>query len=80
VMRVPIQKVVEALPLTSEVRDALLRFEGPYGEALASVIAYEQGFFEEARFAGLAPAQMTEAYLEAVSWGRQATTLLRSSH
>ena len=79
VMRVPIQKVVEALPLTSEVRDALLRFEGPYGEALASVIAYEQGFFEEARFAGLAPAQMTEAYLEAVSWGRQATTLLRSS-
>jgi len=80
VMRVPVQKVVEALPLTSELRDALLRFEGPYGEALASAIAHEQGFFQEAQFADLSPAQMTEAYLEAVSWATEATTLLRSPH
>jgi len=79
VMRVPLSKVVEALPLTSEVCDALLRFEGPYGEALASVIAYEQGYFQEAQFSELAPAQMTEAYLEAVSWANEAIALLRSS-
>jgi EAL and modified HD-GYP domain-containing signal transduction protein len=76
----PIQEIVEALPLTSEVRDALLRFEGPYGEALASVIAYERGYFEEAQFSDLTPAQMSEAYLEAVSWESEATKLLRSPH
>ena len=79
-MRVPIQEIVEALHLTSEVRDALLRFEGPYGGALASVIAYEQGYYQDAQFLDLTPAQMTEAFLEAVGWESQATTLLRSSH
>jgi EAL and modified HD-GYP domain-containing signal transduction protein len=80
VMRVPFQEIVEALPLTIEVHDALLRFQGPYGEALTSVIAYEQGYFRESQFADLTPAQMTEAYLESVSWASHATTLLRSPH
>ena len=80
VMRVPLHEIVKALPLTSEVCDALLRFEGPYGEALASVIAYERGYFQEAKFADLTPAQMSEAYLESVSWESEARTLLRSSH
>ncbi len=79
-MRAPLAEVLDALPLTSEVRDALLHRQGPYGEALTSVIAYEQGDFQQARFARLTPAQMTEAYLQAVAWADQSADVLTSPH
>ena len=75
-MRVPLAEVLDALPLTSEVRDALLHHRGPYGEALASVIAYEQSHFQQARFAHLTPSQMTDAYLQAVWWADRSADVL----
>ncbi|MBK5931056.1 EAL and HDOD domain-containing protein [Halochromatium salexigens] len=77
-MRAPLTEVLDALPLTSEVRDAMLHHQGPYGEALASVIAYEQGDFQQARFAHLTPSQMTDAYLKAVWWADQSADVLTS--
>lgn len=79
-MKVPLIEILDALPLTSEVRDALLHQKGGLGEALASVIAYEDGRFERAGFAGLTPAQMTDAYLEAVEWGDRSASMLKSVH
>jgi EAL and modified HD-GYP domain-containing signal transduction protein len=41
----PMEDVLETLPFSDEIRAALLRREGPKGELLASVVAYEQGEF-----------------------------------
>jgi EAL and modified HD-GYP domain-containing signal transduction protein len=39
------EDVLETLPFSDEIRAALLRREGPKGELLTTVVAYEQGEF-----------------------------------
>ncbi len=41
----PMADVLESLPFTEEIQSALLRREGPKGELLAAVAAYERGEF-----------------------------------
>jgi c-di-GMP phosphodiesterase len=41
----PMEDVLETLPFSDEIRAALLRREGPKGELLTTVVAYEQGEF-----------------------------------
>ena len=47
-MGVPMEEVLESLPFSDEIRAALLRREGPKGELLAAVLAYERGEFPSA--------------------------------
>ncbi len=75
-MDAPLEKILEALPFTDDIRRALLAQEGPYGEALKCVIAYEQGEFGKARFRNLAPSQMTDTYIEAAKWADQSARAL----
>jgi EAL and modified HD-GYP domain-containing signal transduction protein len=71
--RMPMQQVVNELPLAESVNDALLHRAGPSGEILRSVIAYEQGEF-------VAPSlrstllENSAAYREALDWARRALT------
>jgi EAL and modified HD-GYP domain-containing signal transduction protein len=58
----PMEDVLETLPFSDEIRDALLRRAGPKGELLSAVVAYERGDF---------PADdgsLQGAYGEAVEW------------
>jgi len=41
----PMEEVLASLPFSEEIRDALLRHEGPKGELLRAVLAYERGEF-----------------------------------
>lgn len=66
-MDAPLEEVLDALPLTEETRAALLRREGPMGEALAGVVAYERGDFDAVERL-LPGVSMTELYLAAVDW------------
>ena len=45
----PMAEVLDSLPFTDEIQVALLRREGPKGELLAAVTAYERGEFPHAR-------------------------------
>jgi c-di-GMP phosphodiesterase len=71
VFRMPMQRVVDELPLAEHVEQALLHHAGPGGEILKSVISYEQGEF-------LAPSLRSTllansaAYREALDWARRA--------
>lgn len=71
VFRMPMQRVVEELPLAEPVVAALLHRSGTSGEILQSVIAYEQGEF-------LAPSlrslllENSAAYREGLAWARNA--------
>ncbi len=74
----PLGQVIEALPLTDEVRDALLVRRGPMGDALAATIAYERG--ELAVVAERAPGvAVADLYLSAVGWADATSGVLRST-
>jgi EAL and modified HD-GYP domain-containing signal transduction protein len=42
---IPMAEVLDSLPFTDEIQEALLRHDGPKGELLTAVIAYERGEF-----------------------------------
>jgi EAL and modified HD-GYP domain-containing signal transduction protein len=63
----PMDDVLETLPFSDEIRAALLRREGPKGELLGTVMAYEQGEFP----AGTG--ELAGAYGEALEWAGGAT-------
>jgi EAL and modified HD-GYP domain-containing signal transduction protein len=63
------EDVLETLPFSDEIRAALLRREGPKGELLKTVVAYEQGEFPSVADAEVSPAQ---AYGDAVAWAGEA--------
>src|SRR4029079_5812779 len=45
----PMPEVLDSLPFTDAIQTALLRREGPKGELLSAVTAYERGEFPEVR-------------------------------
>jgi EAL and modified HD-GYP domain-containing signal transduction protein len=73
----PLEQVVDALPLADEIVAALLRGDGVQGDLLARVIAYERGEFERAVAAPFSPGPVSDAYLDAVAWASAAMVELR---
>ena len=66
----PMEEVLESLPFSDEIRAALLRREGPKGELLSSVVAYERGEFPSV---GAAPGvSLAGAYRAALEWADDA--------
>jgi EAL and modified HD-GYP domain-containing signal transduction protein len=72
----PTRKVVEELPLTPAVVQALVAGEGPLGAALQCTRAYERGVWDHAVYADLAPHLIRAAYVDALFWAEQARALL----
>jgi c-di-GMP phosphodiesterase len=64
----PMDDVLETLPFSDEIRAALLRREGPKGELLNTVVAYEQGEFPAAD----GEVSLAGAYGESVTWAGEA--------
>jgi c-di-GMP phosphodiesterase len=66
----PMEEVLESLPFSDEIRAALLRREGPKGDLLSAVLAYERGEFPSA------PANpgvsLAGAYRAALEWADEA--------
>ena len=72
---VPLETIVEELPLADEVGAALLRRGGPAGPILDAVVSYEQGDFDAASLQAHAPALAT-SYRDALSWAVQTVASL----
>ncbi|MDE2448685.1 MAG: HDOD domain-containing protein [Gammaproteobacteria bacterium] len=72
----PTRKVVEELPLTPAVAQALVSGEGPLGAALQCTRAYERGVWDRAVYSGLAPHLIRAAYVDALFWAEQSRALL----
>ena len=70
-------EIVNTLPLSSDIRSALLPHEGVMGEALNCVIAYERGNWESVRCRNLELSTIREAYLNALHWTSTVLTLFR---
>jgi EAL and modified HD-GYP domain-containing signal transduction protein len=63
------QNALEHLPLSDEIREALLHGEGPPGRILSAVIAFEQADWEKLDQLGIEPQRVANACFEAISWG-----------
>ncbi|HEY2036060.1 MAG TPA: HDOD domain-containing protein [Steroidobacteraceae bacterium] len=72
----PTRKVVEELPLTPAVAQALVAGEGPLGAALQCTRAYERGVWDRAVYGHLAPHLIRAAYVDALFWAEQSRALL----
>ena len=68
IMDQPLQDIVGSLPLSTDIKDALMNKDGPIGEALNCVLAHEQAKWESLKFEGLDDSSIQQAYLEALSW------------
>jgi len=66
----PMPEVLDSLPFSDEIRAALLRHEGPKGQLLATVLAYERGQFPALPDAGAAAVGST--YRASVEWAEEA--------
>jgi c-di-GMP phosphodiesterase len=68
----PMADVLDSLPFTDEIQNALLRREGPKGELLAAVAAYERGEFPTLPAADATPS-LAGAYRSALAWADEAS-------
>jgi c-di-GMP phosphodiesterase len=78
IARAPIAQAIEGLPLTEEVRAALVERRGPMGDVLCAAIAYERGELElvAQRAPGVA---VGDLYLSAVGWADATSGVLRAT-
>jgi len=78
----PMEDVLNALPLSQEINDALLRREGNLGVVLQCVLDYERGNWDAVQRIDLQQAEITQTYLEAIAWATQVSkeTRVKMTH
>jgi len=59
--------LIDRAGVSDEVGDALLNLSGPYGPALAAVLAHEENNIGGVEATGLAQFEVAHAYLDAVA-------------
>jgi c-di-GMP-related signal transduction protein len=72
-MNTPIERVLDKVPFSEEMRAALTTHDGDRGELLRCIAAVEAGRFDEAE--AIVP-EAARLYLEAVVWGNEASSPL----
>lgn len=76
VLGMPIDRIVETLPLDTELRDAVLRGEGPLGRLVADVADYQLGRPESAVRSSIAEHTLRSVAVEALMWTVGMTAVL----
>lgn len=71
VLGLPMDVLLERMPLSDELTAALARGEGPLGELVQAVIAYEREDLAAVEDTGLELFDVSRAYLAAVGWSLQ---------
>src|SRR5204863_8921813 len=67
----PMQQILAELPLTEDVKQALIHRYGAIGQALRCTIAYERADWDDVQFYGMPARPIREKYMEAIFWARQ---------
>lgn len=71
VLGIPMEAVVDRLPISDELRVALMGHQGPLGQVLDAVLAYERGDDAAVAAAAFDAFALSRAYLSAVGWSLQ---------
>ncbi len=67
-LEVPMNEALELVPVSKEVKEALILRTGTLGIVLNCVLAYEKGDWEQVSCHTLDPETIRSAYLEAIDW------------
>lgn len=70
----PMSEVVEALPLSAEVSDCLIKGDGILGSTLQAVMDYENGDFDSYSLRPFHPSLVRNAYFESLHWTRSVSS------
>jgi EAL and modified HD-GYP domain-containing signal transduction protein len=73
-MDAPIDRILASLPLSEELKLAIAKQDGPKGNILAAVLAFESGDF--AKLLEVAPRvgiSVQDAYNQSVAWASEAS-------
>ncbi len=76
VLCVPLTELLDGLPLTDEVVDAVISQAGPIGRAVRIAAAYERSDWDDPVLAESDAAKLTGAYLSALTWVDQIMSAL----
>jgi len=71
---VPLAEALDGLPLSAEVRAALLDHDGDLGRVLHVVQQYEQCAWDDPVLASFDPVELTDAYLSGLAWAAEILT------
>lgn len=74
----PLKELLSELELDAEVVDALIAFSGIKGQVLKSVLAHEQGQWDEVVALGIKDEVYRNIYFDSLDWARQCCDSLRS--
>jgi c-di-GMP phosphodiesterase len=74
-LEVPLETIVDELPLAEEVSGALLHRAGPAGSILDAVVSYERGDFDAASLGALSRGVAT-SYRDALGWAVETVAAL----
>ena len=70
------EDIVDQLPLSAILKDALLEQEGIIGEALKCCIAFERADWENVQFQNIDEITIQKAYFDAVIWSNNAMSMV----
>ena len=75
-MQHSLEALVKPLPISDELRDAVINKEGLMGEAILCALAYEQSDWENVKFQNLSKDEINIANIEAVTWGNMVMDMI----
>lgn len=80
IMEQPMEELLDSIPLSAEIKLALLDHVGELGELLERVLGYERAQWHTLESRAIDIGLHTQAYLEAVHWADESNKLLQSIH
>ncbi len=80
IMDIPMSQVVSSIPLADDVIAALTNRQGKIGLALNTVIAVEQGAWDQVLRCGLQPDVIKNIYFESIKWATILTGEVYETH
>ena len=75
-MQSPLDILLKPLPISDELRSAVINKEGVMGEALTCTLAYETSDWENVKFQNLSDNDIYVANVEAVSWANMVMEMM----
>ena len=67
----PLAEILDKLPLSPELSDALIHHSGIAGQALNDVLNYEKGNWNELNNSPVPTETLSQAYLDAINWAKE---------
>ncbi|PKM46149.1 MAG: hypothetical protein CVV05_04010 [Gammaproteobacteria bacterium HGW-Gammaproteobacteria-1] len=72
----PLEEIIDSISLADDIVAGITRRSGPLGEVLNMVLRAERGDWKGMNLLGLSAGQITDSYLESISWAGGMTQLL----